>query len=33
MDKRIVVVKKAVEKKEAAAGICCYGALVPLVRM
>jgi hypothetical protein len=31
MKRKIVVVKKGVDKKDMAAGICCHGPIVPLV--
>jgi hypothetical protein len=29
MKKRIVILKKALDKKAIGAGFCCYGALIP----
>jgi hypothetical protein len=31
MEKRIVVLKKGVEKKEIIEGMCCYGGFIPFI--
>jgi len=31
MKRKIVIVKKGVDKKDMAGGFCCHGAIVPLV--